>query len=80
MASYYMSTPGEVFRTAVPSILLLESETRISGEPSWEVGSADLNPSEALVLHALQHQPTLLVSEISALVELKNLLPWSAGC
>ena len=44
MASYYMCTPGEVFRTAVPSILLLESETQICWEPSWEAGSAALDP------------------------------------
>ncbi|MGB5404088.1 MAG: primosomal protein N', partial [Robiginitalea sp.] len=75
MASYYMCTPGEVFRTAVPGILLLESETRVSGEPQWERGSADLDPSESLVLQALQHQSTLRVSEISSLVERKNALP-----
>jgi len=75
MSSYYMCTPGEVFRTAVPSILLLESETRISGEPAWEAESADIDPTEALVLQALKHQPTLRVSEISSLVERKNVLP-----
>lgn len=75
MASYYMCTPGEVFRTAVPGILLLESETRISSEPSWDNPLSELDFSESVVLQALQHQSSLRVSEISSLVERKNALP-----
>jgi primosomal protein N' (replication factor Y) len=74
MAGYYMCTQGEVFRTAVPGIFLLESETRVSADPTG-IGMDSLESPESLVLQALQHQKTLRVSEISALVERKNALP-----
>ncbi len=78
MASYYMCTLGEVFRTAVPGIFLLESETQVMGDSDWvaEHGTPE-NPEspESLVLRALEHQKALAISEISSLVERKNALP-----
>ncbi len=75
MASYYMCTQGEVFRSAVPGILLLESETRVWANPGWEGPADPPQPNEELILGALSHQKMLRVSEIASLTGLKNPLP-----
>lgn len=75
IASYYLCTLGEVFRTAVPSVFLLESETRVLGNPAWHEGDTPLDDSEFLILEALEHQPMLSVREISEIVDRKNVLP-----
>ncbi|ALM07335.1 primosomal protein N' [Sediminicola sp. YIK13] len=75
IADYYMCTIGEVFRTAVPSAFLLESETLISRNNKVSVQEGDLLDDEFLVYEALQHQPILRVHEISAILERKNILP-----
>jgi len=75
IASYYMCTLGEVFRSAVPSALLLESETLILKNKTTKVDEAQLSDNEFLVFEALQHQEVLRVQEISAIVERKNVLP-----
>ncbi|MET7027763.1 replication restart helicase PriA [Sediminicola luteus] len=75
IAEYYMCTIGEVFRTAVPSAFLLESETLISRNNKVSVQEGDLLDDEFLVYEALQHQPILRVHEISAILERKNILP-----
>ncbi len=75
IAEYYMCTIGEVFRTAVPSAFLLESETLISRNNKVTVQEGDLLDDEFLVYEALQHQPILRVHEISAILQRKNILP-----
>lgn len=75
IAEYYMCTLGEVFRTAVPSAFLLESETLISRNNKVVVQEGDLLDDEFLIYEALQHQPILRVHEISAILERKNILP-----
>ena len=75
IADYYMSTIGEVFRSAIPSAFLLESETLILKNKDVEVNEADLKDDEFLVYEALQHQAILKVHEVAAIVERKNVLP-----
>ncbi|WP_411032017.1 primosomal protein N' [Spongiimicrobium sp. 3-5] len=75
IASYYMCTIGEVFRSAIPKALLLESETLILKNTEAEVDESMLKDDEFLVFEALQYQTTLTVQEISAIVERKNILP-----
>lgn len=75
IASYYLCTLGEVFRTAVPSVFLLESETRVLGNPGWKEGDTPLDDPEFLILEALEHQPMLSVREISEIVDRKHVLP-----
>lgn len=75
IASYYLCTPGEVFRTAVPGPFLLESETRVRRDPDFEEGGTPLEATEHTILEALQYQEVLKVSEISELVDRKNALP-----
>lgn len=75
IADYYMCTLGEVFRSAVPSAFLLESETLILKNNSVAVDEMSLKDDEFLVYEALQHQSSLKVHEVSAIVERKNVLP-----
>jgi len=75
IADYYMCTLGEVFRSAVPSAFLLESETLILLNKRGEVDENDLKDDEFLVFEALQHQSMLRVHEVGAIIERKNTLP-----
>jgi primosomal protein N' (replication factor Y) len=75
ISDYYMCTLGEVFRSAVPSAFLLESETLIIKNDRAEVDEMSLEDDEFLVFEALQHQSSLKVHEVSAIVERKNVLP-----
>jgi len=75
IADYYMCTIGEVFRSAIPSAFLLESETLILKNNDVEVNEDDLKDDEFLVFEALQHQSILKVHEVAAIVERKNVLP-----
>ena len=75
IADYYMCTIGEVFRSALPSAFLLESETLILRNERAEVAEKDLKDDEFLVFEALQHQSMLKVHEVSAIVDRKNVLP-----
>ncbi|NNK75064.1 MAG: primosomal protein N', partial [Maribacter sp.] len=68
-------TVGEVFRSALPSAFLLESETLILRNERGTVVEEDLKDDEFLVFEALQHQSTLKVHEVSAIVDKKNVLP-----
>lgn len=75
IANYYMCTLGEVMRSALPSAFLLESETLILRNDTTHVEESQLKDDEFLVYEALQHQSTLKVHEVSAIVERKNVLP-----
>ena len=75
IAEYYMCTFGEVFRSAVPSAFLLESETLILLNTEAVIVDSALEDDEFLVFEALQHQPSLKVHEVSSIVDRKNILP-----
>ncbi|MDX1334107.1 MAG: DEAD/DEAH box helicase, partial [Robiginitalea sp.] len=75
MASYYMCTLGEVFRTAVPGVFLLESETRVLKENAFQEADAELNEVESLIVEALEHQSSLKVREVGELIDRKHALP-----
>lgn len=75
IADYYMCSIGEVFRMAVPSAFLLESETLILRNRNMPIAESELLDDEFLVFEALQHQSVLRVHEVSAILEKKNILP-----
>jgi len=75
VAKYYMCSIGEVFRSAVPSAFLLESETLILKNNEAIIDEDSLTDDEFLVFEALQHQSMLKVQEIAAIVDRKNVLP-----
>ena len=75
IASYYMCTLGDVLRAALPSALLLESETIVRLNKSTDIKDSDLKDDEFLVYEALTYQSSLKIQEISSIIDKKNCLP-----
>ncbi|UMB54520.1 primosomal protein N' [Lutibacter sp. A64] len=74
LANYYMCALGEVFRAALPSAFLLESETEIqlvAGFTNEEI----LSDEEFLIFEALQHQSQLSIFKIIEILGKKNVFP-----
>jgi primosomal protein N' (replication factor Y) (superfamily II helicase) len=75
IASYYMCTIGEVFRTALPSALILESETIISFKNDANPDVNQLSDDEFLLFQALQQQSSLKIQEVIAILNKKIVFP-----
>jgi primosomal protein N' (replication factor Y) len=75
VASYYMCTIGDVYRGAMPSALLLESETIISQQKDTVVEQSALSDDEFLIYEALQHQSSLKIQNIIDILNKKTVLP-----
>ena len=75
IASYYMCAIGDVYRGAMPSALLLESETIISQKQDGFVDESLLSDDEFLVYEALQQQSSLKVQDIINILNKKNIFP-----
>ena len=75
IADYYMCTLGEVFRTAVPSAFLLESETVVLLNRNSVEDENSLNDDEFQVHEALSNRGALKVKDISDILEKKTVLP-----
>jgi primosomal protein N' (replication factor Y) (superfamily II helicase) len=75
IASYYMCAIGDVYRGAMPSALLLESETIIAQKHGDFVDESTLSDDEFLVYEALQRQSSLKVSDIMEILNRKNIFP-----
>lgn len=75
IADYYMCTVGEVYKSALPSGLLLESETIISAQQGFNPDAGDLTDDEYLIYEALQKQSALKVQEVTAILNKKTILP-----
>ncbi|MDH4404292.1 MAG: primosomal protein N' [Flavobacterium sp.] len=75
IASYYMCAIGDVFRGAIPSALLLESETVISQKQGIDVEESQLSDDEYLIYQALQHQSSLKVQDIISILNKKSVFP-----
>ena len=75
ISNYYMCTLGDVLRAALPSALMLESETIISLNKETDVDDVTLIDDEFLIYEALTHQSSLKVQDISHILDKKNCLP-----
>lgn len=75
IASYYMCAIGDVYRGAMPSALLLESETIISQKSTNFVDESTLSDEEYLIYQALQQQSSLKVQDIISILNKKNIFP-----
>jgi len=75
IASYYMCAIGDVYRGAMPSALLLESETVIAKKAEDYLEQNELSDDEYLVYQALQHQSSLKVHDIMSILNKKNVFP-----
>ena len=75
IASYYMCTIGDVYRGALPSALLLESETIISQNKETFIDETTFTDDEFLIYEALQHQSSLNIQNIIDILNKKTVLP-----
>ena len=75
IASYYMCTIGDVYRGALPSALLLESETIISQKAGTFVDTKTLSDDEFLIYEALQQQSSLKIQNIIDILNKKTIFP-----
>jgi primosomal protein N' (replication factor Y) len=75
IANYYMCAIGDVFRGAIPSALLLESETVISQKQDVFVDESQLSDDEYLIFQALKHQSSLKVQDIISILNKKSVFP-----
>ena len=75
IASYYMCSLGEVFRSALPSGYILESETIISAKENSEIDSNELRDDEYLILEALKSQSSITVQEVIKILGKKTVFP-----
>ncbi len=75
LADYYMCTPGEVYRAALPSGLKLESETKIyPKEP--DTHPASLTVVENQLLDILDHSPGISLQKLSSVAGKKDVMPF----
>lgn len=73
IAEYYLCSPGEVYKAAVPTGLKPESETYISLNEDFELPEGiQLSESQALVVQSLQQKKRLRISEIETVTGIKN--------
>jgi primosomal protein N' (replication factor Y) (superfamily II helicase) len=63
MSSYYMCTPGEVLRAALPSGMRPESESRIRTNSDWS-DSGELDPHERLLFEVVKDQGELTLGDL----------------
>lgn len=75
IASYYMCAIGDVYRTAMPSAFLLESETLITQKQEVFIDESQLTDDEFMIYEALQKQSSLKIQDIVAILNKKNVFP-----
>ena len=74
ISDYYMCSLGEVFRAALPSAFLLESETIVQFIQDYN-NEEELSNDEFLVFEALQHQSQLTIHQIVDILGKKTVFP-----
>ncbi|MFD0991947.1 replication restart helicase PriA [Tenacibaculum geojense] len=74
IASYYLCSLGDVYKAALPSAFLLESETILYKNEGFGDESI-LTDEEFLIFEALQHQPQLSVHQVVDILGKKKVLP-----
>lgn len=74
IANYYMCSLGDVYKAAMPSAFLLESETTVYKNESFSDESI-LDDNEFLIFEALQHQSHLTVHQVADILGKKKVLP-----
>ena len=75
MSNYYLAPIGLIMKTALPSSMLLESETSIALTKSDETDKDQLSDEEYLIVEALEKQSEMRVNDIQELLQKKTVLP-----
>lgn len=75
IAEYYMCSLGEVMRAAMPNALILESETVLLRNDSINIEDTGFSDDEFLIFEALQHQHSLKLGDVEAILDKKRVFP-----
>ncbi len=75
IASYYLSTPGEVMNAALPSVYKLTSESKIALSENFSPDNVPLNESEYRITESLMNNNKLTIKEVSDLIGYQKVLP-----
>ncbi len=74
MSNYYMCSLGDVYRSAMPSALLLDSETKLVAKKELATDII-LNNEEKLLYEALQNKSSINVADVATIIDKKNAVP-----
>jgi primosomal protein N' (replication factor Y) (superfamily II helicase) len=74
IASYYMCSLGEVFRAALPTGYILESETIVTASKN-QTETNELHDDEFLIFEALHQQSSISIQEVVKILGKKTVLP-----
>lgn len=72
ISHYYLCALGDVMNAALPGPFKLESETRVELNPDCDIAETDLTDKEFLITEALTISQQLSVTDISQILEIKN--------
>lgn len=75
ISEYYLCSPGDVFKAALPAGLKPESETFVSLSSDYELNDDDnhkLSEHQAFVIQLLQNKKRLKISELEAELKVKD--------
>ena len=75
IANYYMCSLGEVFKSALPSGYMLESETIINSKKDTEIDENELKDDEYLIFEALKLQSSITVNDVVKILGKKTVFP-----
>jgi len=73
IAQYYMCTPGEILRAAMPRTFLLESQTIIRKKGT--LPDSEMDDASFMLMEALEHQSQLKIEEVIAILGKRKVLP-----
>ena len=73
ISEYYMCSPGEVMRAAIPSAFLLQSETFVALVPNLNINTIQLTDDQYLILEALKQTLRLKIEDIQKIINKKNI-------
>jgi len=73
MSEYYMCSPGDIMKTALPAGLRIESETKIELNPAFDRSMLEtLQQHEQMVAMALEEQESLSITDIQKITGAKH--------
>lgn len=76
VADYYLCTPGEVMKAAIPTGLKLESESIVTLNPEFDSeDGVKLTPRQAEIVAAIQHEGKASLTDLEKELGIKNVAP-----
>lgn len=75
IATYYMCTPGEVYKAAIPAGLRIESETKVFENPDNETEKPELTAKEELIFQVIKEKKITTINELVNITKEKMVLP-----